>query len=302
MSEGKKRYPLLNGKGKRTADLKGLVPSRDVHARRPGAGERGVRGETRRPRCVGLAALGEPLRHKEGLREGGALQEPPVEGRRAARARGEHRRDARDVRRPAGVLPLRTRGEAGAPRGRPTTPPSPTAARSCGWATCRRGNPTTRTSRPAFAFGRDEARGRLQAEIARRRDEERARRRTLVGPHADHVEFFIAGRNAALYGSQGQQRSIVLAFKLAEAALIQEMLGQKPVLLLDGRHERARPPAPTTRSYRHRGGTSKRSSPPRTSPTSTRAARPRPRGGAARGTGAAGEERDEEAQGGSRTG
>lgn len=84
-----------------------------------------------------------------------------------------------------------------------------------------------------FAFGRDEARGRLQAEIARRRDEERARRRALVGPHADHVEFFIAGRNAALYGSQGQQRSIVLAFKLAEAALIQEMLGQKPVLLLD---------------------------------------------------------------------
>ncbi len=69
-----------------------------------------------------------------------------------------------------------------------------------------------------FAFGRDEARKRLQAEIARRRDEERARRRALVGPHADHVEFFIAGRNAALYGSQGQQRSIVLAFKLAEEA------------------------------------------------------------------------------------
>ena len=40
-------------------------------------------------------------------------------------------------------------------------------------------------------------------------------------------------KRQALYGSQGQQRSIVLAFKLAEAALIQEMLGQKPVLLLD---------------------------------------------------------------------
>ena len=54
-----------------------------------------------------------------------------------------------------------------------------------------------------------------------------------MGPHADYVEFFVAGRNLALYGSQGQQRSIVLAFKLAEAALIQEILGQKPVLLLD---------------------------------------------------------------------
>ena len=84
-----------------------------------------------------------------------------------------------------------------------------------------------------YSFGRDEARDRLQAQLARRRDDERARKRALVGPHADHVEFFIGGRNAALYGSQGQQRSIVLAFKLAEASLIREMLGQKPVLLLD---------------------------------------------------------------------
>ena len=38
---------------------------------------------------------------------------------------------------------------------------------------------------------------------------------------------------AGVYGSQGQQRSIVLAYKLAEAAVIEEMLDQKPVLLLD---------------------------------------------------------------------
>ena len=84
-----------------------------------------------------------------------------------------------------------------------------------------------------YAFGRDDARERLQGEIVRRRLEERQRRRALAGPHADHIEFFIGGRNAATYGSQGQQRSIVLAFKLAEAALIRDMLNQNPILLLD---------------------------------------------------------------------
>ena len=39
--------------------------------------------------------------------------------------------------------------------------------------------------------------------------------------------------NATQFASQGQQRSVVLAYKLAEAAVIEEILGQKPVLLLD---------------------------------------------------------------------
>ena len=63
--------------------------------------------------------------------------------------------------------------------------------------------------------------------------QERARRRSLVGPHADRIEFFIQGRNASVFGSQGQQRSVVLAWKLAEVRLIKEILGQRPVLLLD---------------------------------------------------------------------
>lgn len=86
---------------------------------------------------------------------------------------------------------------------------------------------TTRT------FGRDEARAALAAALAARRQEERVRRRALVGPHADRIEFFIDGKNASVFGSQGQQRSVVLAFKLAEATLIQDILHQKPVLLLD---------------------------------------------------------------------
>ena len=80
---------------------------------------------------------------------------------------------------------------------------------------------------------RDEARDRLEFALVARRAEERARHRSVVGPHADHLDFFIDGRNVAFYGSQGQRRSLVLAFKLAETALIGEMLDQKPVLLLD---------------------------------------------------------------------
>lgn len=65
------------------------------------------------------------------------------------------------------------------------------------------------------------------------RQQERARGRSIAGPHGDEVAFLLNGRNALHFSSQGQQRSIVLAFKLAEAAVIQEIAGKKPVLLLD---------------------------------------------------------------------
>ena len=80
---------------------------------------------------------------------------------------------------------------------------------------------------------RDEVRERFAAALAASMVQERARRRALVGPHADRIEFFIEGRPVGVYGSQGQQRSAVLAFKLAEVTLICDLLGQQPVLLLD---------------------------------------------------------------------
>lgn len=82
-------------------------------------------------------------------------------------------------------------------------------------------------------LGRDEARERFAAALASSMAQERARHRALVGPHADRIEFFVEGRPVGVYGSQGQQRSAVLAFKLAEVALICDLLGQQPVLLLD---------------------------------------------------------------------
>lgn len=56
---------------------------------------------------------------------------------------------------------------------------------------------------------------------------------SLFGPHADHINVFINGRNTQQFASQGQQRSLVLAYKLAEVALIKDRLNQSPVLLLD---------------------------------------------------------------------
>lgn len=66
----------------------------------------------------------------------------------------------------------------------------------------------------------------------RRRDEVR-RQVTLVGPHRDDVGFWINDRDARLYGSQGQQRTAVLALKLAELQFMADELGEYPVLLLD---------------------------------------------------------------------
>lgn len=56
---------------------------------------------------------------------------------------------------------------------------------------------------------------------------------SLIGPHKDEISFFINGKNARLFASQGQQRTIVLALKIASVLLINEMLGTEPVLLLD---------------------------------------------------------------------
>ncbi len=57
--------------------------------------------------------------------------------------------------------------------------------------------------------------------------------RTVVGPHRDEVELTINDTPARSYGSQGQQRTLVLALKLAELNLIEEVVGEPPLLLLD---------------------------------------------------------------------
>lgn len=56
---------------------------------------------------------------------------------------------------------------------------------------------------------------------------------SLVGPHRDEVSLKINSTPAREHGSQGQQRTLVLALKLAELELLESVLGEPPLLLLD---------------------------------------------------------------------
>ena len=231
LTEGKKKH-LLNGKAKRTADLKGLVPSVTFTP-----DDLDLAKGAMSVRRAALDALGSQLsanhylirrdyekvlRHKNRLLKDeapAALVEAMNETLVTCGAQLSCYRAALFEKLAASMASYyaeitdgRERLEACfVPSWRPHDPMVP--------ATC--------------TFGRDEARAELTAALDRRAADERIRHRALVGPHADRIEFFIDGKNAALFGSQGQQRSVVLAFKLAEATLIQNILHQKPILLLD---------------------------------------------------------------------
>jgi DNA replication and repair protein RecF len=62
---------------------------------------------------------------------------------------------------------------------------------------------------------------------------ERARKAAVAGPHRDDLRLGLDGRSLATYGSQGQQRTAVLALKVAEYTLSRERASEAPLLLLD---------------------------------------------------------------------
>ena len=56
---------------------------------------------------------------------------------------------------------------------------------------------------------------------------------TTIGPHRDDIEISVNGIDVRSFGSQGQQRLATLSIKVAELALFEDKLGDKPILLLD---------------------------------------------------------------------
>ena len=82
-------------------------------------------------------------------------------------------------------------------------------------------------------MGRDALTARFLERLGEGRAADLRRQQTLVGPHRDDLTFTLDGRDARTFGSQGQQRSIVLAWKMAEVELSAELLGDTPLLLLD---------------------------------------------------------------------
>lgn len=65
------------------------------------------------------------------------------------------------------------------------------------------------------------------------KEEEIRKAQCLIGAHRDDIDFYINGIDSKKYASQGQQRTIVLALKLAELEIIKDKTGETPLLLLD---------------------------------------------------------------------
>lgn len=78
-----------------------------------------------------------------------------------------------------------------------------------------------------------EGRDILFSQLFHNRDRDIYNGYASLGPHRDDIEFYINGKDAKKYGSQGQQRTIALSLKLAEIRIARQMLDEPPVLLLD---------------------------------------------------------------------
>jgi DNA replication and repair protein RecF len=74
---------------------------------------------------------------------------------------------------------------------------------------------------------------RFRESLIARRKGDAKRGLTTIGPQRDELRFLVNGRDLGLYGSRGQNRTAVLALKLAELAWMQEITGEWPILLLD---------------------------------------------------------------------
>ncbi|HEY4410423.1 MAG TPA: DNA replication/repair protein RecF [Acidimicrobiia bacterium] len=73
----------------------------------------------------------------------------------------------------------------------------------------------------------------LAEAVTRSRPGDLERRLTLVGPHRDDWRLTIDGLDARRFASQGEQRSLALAVRLAGHVVVSDVVGEPPVLLLD---------------------------------------------------------------------
>jgi DNA replication and repair protein RecF len=75
--------------------------------------------------------------------------------------------------------------------------------------------------------------GMLKRALSKSQSTDLERATTSVGPHRDDLRILLAGSDARVYASQGEQRTIALSLRLAERDTIAEEHGEHPVLLLD---------------------------------------------------------------------
>jgi DNA replication and repair protein RecF len=91
----------------------------------------------------------------------------------------------------------------------------------------------TRLEAEASGTGEEVWRSALLDQLLQQRSEEERLGQCLVGPHRDEIELLLGGAPARRYGSAGQQRTLVLALKLAELDVVHAVVGEPPLLLLD---------------------------------------------------------------------
>jgi DNA replication and repair protein RecF len=75
--------------------------------------------------------------------------------------------------------------------------------------------------------------GGLAGAVAASRSDDLRRGVTLVGPHRDELGLAISGLSGRTHASQGEQRSLALAMRLAAHRVVGDAVGEAPVLLLD---------------------------------------------------------------------
>src|SRR5258706_13244 len=131
------------------------------------------------------------------------------------------------VRAGGGIGPrrLRLREDLGGPAARAQAEIAPDEAASARLAV------TYATNAPAFPG--ELPRDALARRLTETADKEIWNGSTLVGPHRDDLAFELDGRDLAGFASRGQQRTAILAFKLAELDLLTAQDGRPPLLLLD---------------------------------------------------------------------
>jgi DNA replication and repair protein RecF len=85
----------------------------------------------------------------------------------------------------------------------------------------------------AAPVGDEDPPAALRRRLTETREKELWNGVTLVGPHRDDLAFELDGRDLSAFASRGQQRTAILALKLAQVELLAAIDGRPPLLLLD---------------------------------------------------------------------
>lgn len=85
----------------------------------------------------------------------------------------------------------------------------------------------------SLAYSSELSMGDFASQLSTAAPDDRRLRRTTVGIHKDDLSCTLAGRPIKRFGSQGQQKTFLLALRLAQVAYLAQAVGRPPILLLD---------------------------------------------------------------------